>query len=160
MNEEKFVAAVFSAIEDKGLRAAFRRADSSRLNFHCVEFLLKHGMPADDVNERTAAFTVMAAIARSNVTQNGSIHFARAIALCYPDKNSDAAISKIRKVCSCESVQELASTLRRLLALISSKNIPVDYALIYKDLLLYRYENKRDNLRVKWMKMFYSPEEL
>ncbi len=161
MNEERFVAAVFSAIEDKGIRAAFRRADSARLHFHCIEFLLKHSMEIDDINIRAASLTVMAAIARSNVTKNGSIHFARAIALCYSDKSdSEAAISRIRKICSCENMQELTSTLRRLLTLISSRSIAVDYTSLYKDLLVFRYESQRDNLRVKWMKEFYSSEEL
>lgn len=98
MNEEKFVSTIFSSIEDKGLRAAFRRADSSRLNFRCIEFLLKHGVRADDVFERTAALTIMALIARSNVNKNGSINFASALALCYTDKsNSDAAVLRIKK---------------------------------------------------------------
>jgi|GEM_PF-4347190 len=161
MNEEKFVSTIFSSIEDKGLRAAFRRADSSRLNFRCIEFLLKHGVRADDVFERTAALTIMALIARSNVNKNGSINFASALALCYTDKsNSDAAVLRIKKICSCENVQELASSLRRLIALISSKNINVDYVSLLKDLMLFQYENQRDNLRIKWMKEFYSSEEL
>lgn len=161
MNEEKFVSTIFSSIEDKGLRAAFRRADSSRLNFRCIEFLLKHGVRADDVFERTAALTIMALIARSNVNKNGSINFASALALCYTDKsNSDAVVLRIKKICSCENVQELASSLRRLIALISSKNINVDYVSLLKDLMLFRYENQRDNLRIKWMKEFYSSEEL
>ena len=103
----------------------------------------------------------MALIARSNVNKNGSINFASALALCYTDKsNSDAAVLRIKKICSCENVQELASSLRRLIALISSKNINVDYVSLLKDLMLFRYENQRDNLRIKWMKEFYSSEEL
>lgn len=159
MNEEKFIEIVFSSIKDKGVRAAFRRADSSRLNYQCVEFLLKLGIDADNFDQRTAAFTVMASIARSNTSENGAVSFARGLALSFPDKSeSDAAILRMRKLCSCENVRELAVNLRPILDLISSRNIRVDYASIYRDMLLFRYENQRDNLRIKWMKDFYSQE--
>lgn len=160
MNDKNFIEAIFLAIKDKGVKAAFRRADSSRLNFQCIAFLIKHGIAADDFNERTAALTVMASIARSKFTQNGTVPFGQAISLCYPDRdNSDSAVLKMRKVCSCENVQELSTTLRPLLGLISGRNINLDYVSLYRELRLFKYESQRENIRINWMKNFYGLKE-
>ena len=157
MTEEYFVKAVYQSKEDKGLCAVLKRADSTALNFRCCEFLLRHGVNIENEKDRQIASVISASIARSKFLTDGLLNLSKALTMCYPDgKESSAARMKMRKLCSCDSLEELLKALRPILRLIDSKDINLNHIELYQDLQSFRFENRRDFIKARWMKQFFS----
>lgn len=155
--EKSFVDEVYKAVTNKAQKAMFRRADVDALNHQSWAFLLRNGIDIESADERDAASLIVASIARSKGCKNGSKSFPQALAACYPDGNSsDAAAMKMRRVCSCDSVQELVDVLRPVLRLIDSRTGGVDYAELYWGLRRYKIDARRQEIQARWMKAFYS----
>ena len=66
----------------------------------------------------------------------------------------NAALNSPTAVTS-ESMCEISNHLRGLVQLIKSKNIPLDYPDLAKDLFRFSYIEKRDEVRLKWGREFY-----
>lgn len=155
--EKSFVDAVYKAVTSKAQKAMFKRADSEALNYQSWAFLLRNGIDIENADDRDIASLIIASIARSKSDKNGSKPFPRALATCYPDGNaSDAAVIKMRRVCSCDSVQELVDVLRPVLRLIENRTGGIDYVELYWGLRRYKFDDRRQDIQARWMKAFYS----
>ena len=155
--EKSFVDAVYKAVMNKAQKAMFKRADSDALNHQSWAFLLRNGIDIENADDRDVASLIVASIARSKSEKNGSKTFPQALAACYPDGNaSDAAAMKMRRVCSCDSVQELVDVLRPVLRLIESRIGGIDYVELYWGLRRYKFDDRRQDIQARWMKAFYS----
>lgn len=157
MSEESFVKAVYQSKDDKGLCSALKRADSSNLNFRCCEFLIKQGINIENEQERLTASVIAASIARSKSTEDGAFCLPRALALCYMDNDENSAAKiKMRKLCSCNSVQDLVKVLGPILKLINSRNVELNHTELYKDIRSFKFDNSRERTKTHWMRQFFS----
>lgn len=159
--EDRFVNATFEAVAcDKATRAVLRRADSSTLGFQSCEYLLKHGIDIENPLERLSASVIAASIARTHFNTDGELSFSRALQLCYPDgRKSDAAVMKLRRVCSCSTPEELVMVLGPTLRLIDSRDVNVNRAHLFWQLRQFRFESQREKIRTRWMMEFFAKRE-
>lgn len=158
--ELKFVKAVYDACSDKGTRAKLRRADNPNTEYECWDFLIRNGIYIEKDYERLPAALIAASIARSKTEENGSSKFPVALAKSYPDgSNSDSACMKMRRICACDSVEELVTVLRPLIGLVESRASGIDYEDLYKFLRKFRYEDSRQSQKARWFTAFYHSDD-
>lgn len=72
---------------------------------------------------------------------------------------NDDELERVRKrfiiFATSADIEECAYYLRGLVQMMRSKNIPLDYALLAKDLYLFQTEKGKDSVRLKWGEDFY-----
>ena len=104
--------------------------------------------------------TVGAAVCRRRLTQDGNLSFGESLAACLKenDRNLEDNLKnlRLRRLLACEGVQELCQVLRPILALIQSRSVQISYSEILKDLLDFRWDNKRKSVKLHWAKDFYN----
>jgi CRISPR system Cascade subunit CasB len=156
----KFVDYVIKLCSEyKGNLAKFKRADNSSTEYQSWE-LLAPWVKLDREEERLTYATISSAIAKSKITENGNTALGKAIACCYDDgSKSDPAKAKLRRLLSCDSVQELCRILHPLFNLIDSRgNIKLDYASLLRDILKFTYDDQdaQSKIKARWAQDFYN----
>lgn len=163
--EERFVAGVIArCLQDKGLAARLRRADNPATEYQSWEILAGFGVNLEYEADRLPFATVAAQIARSKLTQNGSLCLGRAIAGCFDEGNqSDQAKARLRRLLACDDLVELCRFLRPLLGLIDSR-VPqaLDCARLLKQLRQFGMAARngddawQQNIKAQWAQEFYG----
>jgi len=145
--------------QDSGLAATLRRADNPDTEYQSWAYLAEF-VDLDHATQRLPYATIAAAIARANITGNGTAHIGRAIARCYEDGNqSDQAKAKLRRLLACDRVEETCRILRPLFSLIDNKSgVRLDYARLLSDLLFWAFDPQR--VKSRWAMDFYRRFEL
>jgi CRISPR system Cascade subunit CasB len=152
-----FIGFVLERMEkDSAFGASLRRADNPATESQAWEHLSKW-CDLDKDWERRPFATIAAAIARAKPNVDGYLGIGRAIASCYEDGNqSDSAKSKLRRLLSCDSVEEACQILRPLLNLISSRGVHLNYGQLLNELV---YVGDWERIRQKWAVDFYGRRE-
>jgi len=138
---------------DNAFSAALSRADNPATESQAWEYLA-HWCDLDKDWERRPFAIIAAAVARAKPATDGMLGIGKAIALCYDDGNkSDSAKSKLRRLLSCDSAEELCIILRPLLSLIASKGVRLNYGQLLNDLV---YFGDGEKNKQKWAVDFYG----
>lgn len=162
--EAYFVNSVFLAKGNNGLKAKLKRADVPSMAYQSWEFLLSHGINLEWEDDRQSAALVAAAIAKSDVTGNGSLGLGRALAEAFKDSdsgssedNASPASQRLRRLIACSSVAELLQVLRPMLSLIDSRlsSGHLDYALLLRQLWDFHWEDRQERIKIGWTQDFY-----
>ncbi|MBS3954227.1 MAG: type I-E CRISPR-associated protein Cse2/CasB [Methylomicrobium sp.] len=142
--------------KDKGIAARLKRADNPNTEYQCWEHLAAFHVDLEKDFERLPYATIAAAIAKAKAEHAGNINIGRAIALCYEDgNNSDQAKAKLRRLLSCESVEEVCRILRPLFSLIDAKaGVNLNYTQLLSDLLY--FHNNQQRVKSRWAQNFYQ----
>lgn len=142
--------------KDKGLAASLRKADNPSTEHLCWSFLAGFNIPLDFEAKRLPYSTVAAAIARDKASANGKLTLGRALAMSYPDGHeSKPAQARLRRLLSCDNINELCSILRQTLSLVRSRTSePLDYALLLGQLSRYSFAPEKVN--AQWAQQFYN----
>lgn len=160
---EKFINSIFEKIQnDKGFRANLKRADNQNLESLSWPFFLAFGIDIAKIEQRLPAALVAASIARNKALKNGDLSLSAALASCYPQEKEDERIKspagqRMRRICSCESIEELFLVLRPILRLIESKSEKtIDYVDLYKKVRNFSDEHSRQRAKIRWMQDFLN----
>ena len=63
----------------------------------------------------------------------------------------------MRRICSCDSVEEFGDVIRPVLKLVESKSkLPLDYADLYRQARSFAFDSSRERAKIAWMKAFFS----
>lgn len=157
---QAFFRFVMNRIEnDKGRAAALRRADNQSTEYQSWEHLALFGVDLEKMEERLAFGLVAAAIVKAKINVNGSLGIGEAIAGCYDEgSRNDQAKAKLRRLLSCDSVEELCSILRPLLRLIDAKcSRSLDFARLLNEILRFKWYEQ--SVKSMWAKNFYGWKE-
>jgi CRISPR system Cascade subunit CasB len=164
---EAFVGMVIERLNgskpDTAFSAALRKADNPATEYYCWEYLIKW-CDIENSKERKAFIVVGAAIAKTKPRNNGSLGIGQAIVRCYSSEGTydgnenNSARSKLRRLLICTTTEEACDILRPLLSLIRSREVPLDYAGLLKDLL---YSDKwfNEGIKPQWAKDFFYKKE-
>lgn len=142
--------------DDKGVAAAFRRADNPSTEYQSWEYLTAFNIDLEKKWERIPYAAIAAAIARAKVEKNGVKGIGSAIACCYDDGNqSEQAKAKLRRLLACDSVEETCRILRPLFSLIDSKRVAgeLNYAKLLYQLLHIGFDSQ--SVKTQWAMDFY-----
>lgn len=154
--EQAFVQFVLGRLrKDSAYGAALRRADNPATEYQAWEYLSRW-CDIDKSWELQPFATVGAALARAKPLTDGPMGIGAAIASCYteggtPGNKNDTAKAKLRRLLSCDTVEETCKILRPLLSLISSRGIPLSYSDLLSDLTHFSELKKQ-----KWAVDFYG----
>ncbi len=157
---EKFIGYICSICQkDKGTAAALRRADLMQSNATVLSTLVKFGIDITKESEYIPYSLVTAAIARSKVYENGDVLLGAALyaAEKTPSAGSNKDDARVRRLLSCNSLQELSLIFRHYIQFILSRySCKFNYAELLKDLCSFKYEEGRERVKKKWALQFYS----
>lgn len=152
-----FVTYIIEHIKiDKRMKAILKRADNQATEYKSWEYLAAFINLEKDY-ERLPYATITAAIAKAEVTHNGSWGIGKAIAYCYDDGNkNDQAKAKLRRLLACDSIKEVCRILRPIFSLMRAKGIiNLNFANLLQDLLNFNWENSRQRIKSHWAQDFY-----
>lgn len=154
--EQAFVLYVLERLQkDSAFGGALRRADNPATEYQAWEYLSRW-CDIDKPWELLPFATVGAALARAKPVIDGMMGIGTAIASCYteggiPGNQNDTARAKLRRLLSCDTVEETCKILRPLLSLISSRGVPLSYSDLLGDLTYFNEFKKQ-----KWAVDFYG----
>lgn len=153
---EKFVGYICNIIAANSAKcAALKRADNPALEYQSWEILSRFGVDLTHPQERRVFSSIAAMVAKAKIIKDGHQDIGAAIANCYEGKSeNDQALSKLRRLIACNSIEELCSVLRPLHQLILSKQ---DSTLNYGRLLdeIIRFQWKPLDIKAIWSQNFY-----
>jgi len=164
---ERFVESLIVRMQDdKAFAAKLRRADNSATEYQSWEILASFNINLEKPWERLPYALIAAALAKAKIEKNGESGLGQALAHCYDDdsqkgSDSDAAKIKLRRLLSCESIEELCQILRPTLSLILSKqksSRDLNFASLLEDLLNFYGETQRQRIKAKWAQNFYQTQ--
>ena len=155
---QSFVSFTIELIgKNKGRCAALRRADNPATEIQSWEHLAAFHIDLSKAYVRLPYATVAAAIAKSAIKVNGRFGIGLALAKCYPDgSNSDQAKMKLRRLLSCDCVEEVCRILRPIFSLINTKGFSssLDFTGILRDLLQFHWDSQL--VKSRWAQSFYG----
>ena len=159
---DAFVDYVFKLIaEDKGIRADLRRADNP--SFEWKVWPVIQQFIKDDIGikgKRRAYALVAAAIAKSGMNENGNIGLGRAFHILEEEKGAvdpDNFPSRMARLLSCDSQEELEDVMRPVLSLMLSKGLRLDFKSLLDDLVYFNL--RKDEVRIGWAKDYIGSTE-
>lgn len=152
---QAFTRFIIDRMQDNGIASALRRADNPNTEYQSWDTLAAFNIDLDKPWQRLPFASIACAIAKAKVEQNGDVKIGQAIARCYDDgKDSDQAKAKLRRLLSCDSVEEACRILRPLFSLINAKgNSHLNYAKLLDDLLWFNANSQR--IKSEWAQDFY-----
>lgn len=156
MNREKaFVEYVFKRKEeDTGYSAKMRRGDNPDTEYYAYEVLAPFVDLQKD-EKRLPYALVGAAICREKSKTDGKDGLGEALAKCFGE-NKDQGNLRMRRLLSCESVQEICLILRQMIRLLQSRAPGnLDYSQLLLDLQKFGYKNP-NSIKQKWAMQFYA----
>ena len=145
--------------EDKGLRATLRLAANPNTESRAWPVLIRWGVDVSGP-EKDAYCLVMALAARYTGKTDGTLSLGEALRECFANDNeSSGASSRLRRLFTCDSVQEAKLVLRPMLSLIQSR-IPDRLCLseLLEDLIQFNREWSRQKVKTKWAMDFYRKQ--
>lgn len=155
--DDAFVRAFLAGCaKDKGFAARMRRADNPATEYQSWDFLARFNVQLENPFQRLPHTTIVAAMARTKATKNGTLSLGKALAACYSDGNENKqAIAKLRRVLACSELSELCRVLRPVLALINSRvTQPLDFVRLLQQLRNFGFDDTA--IKSQWAQEFYA----
>ena len=164
---ENFVNDVmdFCKKDNKAALAALKGADNPNKQQKSFHYLAQFYIECNDSNEWLPYATIAAAIAQAGTKENGDIGIGRVIAHCYgtsttgEKKEIDTqAVSKLRRLLACDSLDEVARVLRPLFRLINAKGLSktINYISLLRDLENFHLDWSKERTKQNWARDFYG----
>ena len=166
-----FVNFILSNMEkNRGMRAHLRRADNPTSEDGAWEYLAPF-VDLHDQPKRRAFALIAAALAKSkyeetheqntNPTkaprQDGTHSLGKALSGIYKPDEQDPAKARLRRILSCQSLDELCDVLRPVLSLIANKSrYTISYSRLLNDLLWFEQSQRA---KEQWAQDFFSSSE-
>lgn len=148
--------------KDNGFSAKMRRADNPDQEYYALGILCGFDIDIEKESERLPYSVVGAALCRAQVESDGSLGLGEALRICESlkasesgEKNSDIDSPRLRRLLSCNSIQELCRSLRPVFSLIASRNISLCYSKLLEDICRFQYDNARQNIKLRWTREFF-----
>ena len=167
----KFVNFILSNMEkNRGMRARLRRADNPTNEVGAWEYLARF-VDLHNHSQRRAFALVAAALAKSKQEntneqspeaeqtprKDGTHSLGKALAGIYEPNKQEPAKARLRRILSCQSLDELCDVLRPILGLITKENrYPLSYSRLLTDLLWFE-QNQR--AKEQWAQDFFSTSQ-
>lgn len=156
-----FVADIFKRKQsDTAFSAALKRADNENLEWKAWEYLYKYIPDLNNEVKRKSFSLIAASIAKSSMTENGTIRLGRAMKLVSGTTNDTEYSPRFMRLLSCESLDELIDILRQTLSLVRSKGISFDYVSLLYDLLGFSNPEKQNDIKAHWAMDFLKKVEV
>ena len=164
---ENFVNDVmdFCRKDNKAALAALKGADNPNKQQKSFHYLAQFYIECNDSNEWLPYAPIAAAIAQAGTKENGDIGIGRVIAHCYgtsttgEKKEIDTqAVSKLRRLLACDSLDEVARVLRPLFRLINAKGLSktINYISLLRDLENFHLDWSKERTKQNWARDFYG----
>ena len=136
--------------KDNGFSAKMRRADNPDQEYYALGILCGFDIDIEKESERLPYSVVGAALCREALRICESLKASES-----GEKNSDIDSPRLRRLLSCNSIQELCRSLRPVLSLIASRNISLCYSKLLEDICRFQYDNARQNIKLRWTREFF-----
>ena len=131
-----------------------KRADNPNTSYMAWELLVPWLQDYFKIDAIRKSFEVVgAAIAREKPDKDGVLSLGRALAGCVPsgvDVADSPEATRLRRLLSCNDVEEACVVLRPILQYVASKGITICYAMLLKNLL-----NFNQRAKLQWAHDFY-----
>lgn len=155
--EASFVGHVIAKIKvDLGYRAVMSHADNPNQESLAWEHLIAY-CDIGKEDERKAYALVGAAIARNRPQHDGNLSIGSAFRYLVPNsdkKAEDREMTRLRRLLSCDSREELIQVVRPVLSYLSSRGTPICYRKLLQDI---RYWG--ENTKIRWAQDFFYRAE-
>ncbi|MDD2967381.1 MAG: type I-E CRISPR-associated protein Cse2/CasB [Desulfovibrionaceae bacterium] len=154
---ERFVQTIIRhCATNTGFAARLRRADNPDTEYHSWELLVKLGINLDKDWERLPCALIAAAVARAQLSSDGSAGLGRALRSCFSEDEQGSL--RLRRLLACERLDELCRVLRPMLRLIESKHTqPLCYGRLLGELMSFAYRAQR--VKLGWAQDFYLQKQ-
>ena len=155
--EKEFVKHVIKkAGEDTGYVAMLRRGDNPDTEYYAWEALARF-IDLQNDRERIPYALVGAAICRVKPQKDGEAGIGEALAKCCKD-NRDEGNMRLRRLLSCDNIQEVCRILRQVLTLIQSRQPELlSYSRLLDDLYKFGKSSwRRNKVKQNWAMDFYA----
>ena len=153
---EDFVNYVFRRMnEDKGFRADLRRADNPQFEWRIWPLINQFAGGIDNDDKRSAYAIVASSIAKCGNKENGSFSLGQAMRIIASSEKNKLSL-RFARLLSADDARELIILLRPTLSMITSKGIRLDYVRLLNDLLKYRFEASREQVRISWASDYFN----
>lgn len=152
---DRFVAYVYRNKADKGKNASFKRADNPSTEQECWGELARFGVNLTNESERLPFALIGAIIAKGKGKESGEITFGSALYCAFGKDKTAAATARLRRLLSCDDVEEVFLVMRGILRLIQSRvSFELDYSQLLQDLLWFNHNPQR--VKARWAQDFYN----
>lgn len=160
LENENFMASVIKRCkDDSGFRAALKKADNPDTEYLSWEYLADYNVDLEKSYKRLPYVTVFAAVARSGIEKDGNANLGYALRMAYEnDMKSEPARAKLRRLLSCDSVEEVCLQLHSLLKFISGKTSILSYQKLLEDLQKFYFNSEL--VRSRWAQEFFGNKEM
>lgn len=157
---ERFTEAMLKQSQvDSGLRAALRMADNPRTESRAWPILIRWGV--DITKPEKEAFCLIASAAgRFSAGTDGKMSLGQVLRRCFEgDSDSPAAVSRLQRLLSCDTLSEACAVMRPMLRFIQSRQ-PDQLCLskLLTDLLFFNSDRGRSRTKEQWAMDFYRPD--
>ena len=156
---DDYINFIFSRIEDKAFRTAFKHADNEAFIWNAYPYIRNF---VNIENETDARLYVLigSAIIKSGQKENGKCGLGNAFWRIY-NKNYDSTEfpPRFKRILAADNLDEILSILRPSLALIRSKDIPLDFKKLLSELNKYRFDGSRNQVRAAWASDYFNKGE-
>lgn len=154
--EEKLLSGIISrCLQDSAFRSALKKADNPDTEYQSWEYLALYGVNLEFAERRYPFTTVFSAAARSGKSIDGYLKFGQALLHAYEnDRDSMPAKSRLRRVLSCDTTEEVCIIIRPVLKFIAGKGIPISYGLLLRDLKYFNVYPEKT--KASWAQQFFG----
>lgn len=154
INPERFIAQVFHIKESStGDAAKLRNGLSESKKIKAWEVLITLGYSIAIERNEVILRTIAASVTKSKFAENGDVHFAEGLRqLRVGSASTDLYFQRIL---ACKNSQQVCHILPRLLNLLQSKGIPLDYIRLTRDLIF--FDSNTEKTKATWAEIFYKP---
>lgn len=144
------------SIRDTGAIARLKRADGSeRFAVQAWELLIRFNIADEDF---TPCLTVLAPLCRRDDPVDGRASLGQALASCFDDRKEGSL--RLRRLLNCDGTDELCLQLRPLLSFMDARaKKKLSYARLLGDILAFRHAGRRQNVKMRWAKEYWSMEK-
>lgn len=143
-------------IRDTGAVARLKRADGSeRLAVQAWDLLLRFDIADEDI---APCLSILAPLCRRDDPVDGKASLGRALACCYDDREQGSI--RLRRLLSCEGIDELRLQLRPVLSFIDSRTREkLSYTRLLAELLAFDNPEKRRAITMRWAADYWETEK-
>lgn len=154
ISPERFIAQVFQLKESStGDAAKLRNGLSESKKIKAWEVLVTLGYSIALERNEVILRTIAASVTKSKFAENGEVHFAEGLRqLRLGSASTDLYFQRIL---ACKNSQQVCHILPRLLNLLQSKGIPLDYVRLTRDLIF--FDSNAEKTKAIWAEIFYKP---
>jgi CRISPR system Cascade subunit CasB len=160
--DDLFVEYLLKIIKDnKKARSTFRSSIIQNQEYKAWEYLSSFNIDITKKYQRIPAIFIGYAISlNDDIEKNGSANFGKALRSCYLDgSNSDPAKSKLKRILSATSTEEVCLIMRPLLNFFYNKDVKnIDYKQLMSDIKSFNFEDSAQRTKLRWTKSFFDYE--